>query len=212
MTVAATLELADDVYFLVYDGVRGKARLHARAVNFGLASGLIAELVLSGWATVDGGVLTAVDVRPCSPENVRTAQPPPVHPLWRALVAEPWRLPMRAWLDAFGAQAHEVVTERLFAGGHLRGRRPVAVNMNTAGWPVARLRGALGRCCLERWQDVVLLALAEAIGVGSLLLDDLEPSALAYAQHAVAELVRYPCFAVLVSQTAASVGGAVLTG
>jgi hypothetical protein len=212
VTVAAWLDLADDLYFLVYDGVRGNPRLHQRAVNFGLASALIAELLLSGWATMDGGCLTALDARSRAPDDFRTAQPPSLHPLWRSLVGEPWRLPVRTWLDAYGAQAHTVVTERLVAGGHLRGRRPVAVNMNTAGWPVARVRGALGRCCLERWHDVVLLALAEAVGVGALLLDDLEPAALAYRELVLHELVRYPHFSELISQTAAAVGGAVLTG
>jgi hypothetical protein len=212
VTVAAWLELADDVYFLAYDGVRGKPRLHPRAVNFGLASGLIGELLLSGLATVDGGCLTAVDARGCAPDDFRTVQPPVVHPLWRAIVAEPWRLPVRVWLDAYGAQAHAVVTARLLAGGHLSGRRPVAVNMNTAGWPVARLRVALGRCRLERWQDVVLLAIADAVGLGGLVADDLEPAALGYRERVLGDLLRYRDFSELVSQTAVAVGGAVLTG
>jgi hypothetical protein len=88
----------------------------------------------------------------------------------------------------------------------------VAVNMNTAGWPVARLRGALGRGQLERWHDVVLLAIAEAAGLGGLVLHELSTDALAYRDRVLGDLLRHADFSELVAQTVAAVGGAVLTG
>src|SRR5262245_13268861 len=96
--MAAPLDVADDMYLIAHDSVSGGARLHAAAVDLGLAAGLLAELLLAGWATMDAGLLTAVDVRPAAPANLATRAPAPeamplTRQVWDQVFREPWRHP-----------------------------------------------------------------------------------------------------------------------
>src|SRR5690349_3294195 len=74
---AAELSLAERFYFLTHD-LHGGRRLHAQAIGYGVAACAIAELVWSGWATVerhtdpfnDDGLLTLTDRRLAAPADL----------------------------------------------------------------------------------------------------------------------------------------------
>ena len=218
------LDLADNFYFLAHDHVSGVPRLHARAVELGLAGCLLAELLLSGWATVDDGLLSAVDCRPAAPVDVGASRGRPeqaglVRGVWDQVVREPWRHPLRTWLTVVGQDASRQVAGRLADGGHLRvgrsrrfrGGRGEPTNWNTAGWPAARLRGWLEHRQPFPVRDVVLLALAEATGLRTVVSADLDQRARDYHEWLLNNLAhQLPHIAELAGHTAAAVGAAVL--
>jgi hypothetical protein len=218
------MDLADDFYFLAHDNVSGAPRLHDRAVATGLAGGLLAELLLSGWATVEEGVLTAVDCRPKAPADLderheRSEEPTLVRAVWGNVVREPWRYPLRTWLTVLGADAVPRVVERLAGSGYLKvnrsrragGGHAEPTDWNVAGWPVARLRGLLQRGQQFSWQDVVLLALVDATGLHHFVLADLSEPARDYHTGLLRNLMEsYPKFAELAAHTEAAVAASVL--
>jgi hypothetical protein len=203
----AHLELADQMYFLIHDDQTGASLPNISATNYALSGALICELLWSGWATVDGveptptdglttrapqahmlhgGLLTAVDLRdpapPDFPDN-RSGKQPGTPALWRQLVTEEWRLPLRIWLDVTAPSARELVVARLVTAGHLtRGRRGhVPTNPAVAGNTQGRLYLALhqlggpGRDAYElTWSEILLLLLADAAGLRPMLLNRLE--------------------------------------
>jgi hypothetical protein len=203
----AHLELADQMYFLVHDDQTGACLPNISATNYALSGALICELLWSGWATVDsgdpllatdghtrsaqaqllhGGLLTAVDLREAAPPDFpdnRSGKQPGIPALWRQLVTEQWRLPLRIWLDVTAPSARELVVARLVTAGHLtRGRRGhVPTNPAIAGNTQGRMYLALhhlsgpGRDAYElTWSEVLLLLLADAAGLRPMLLNRLE--------------------------------------
>jgi hypothetical protein len=210
--MAAALELADDLYFIAHDSVSGGARLHRTAVDLGLAAALLAEVLLAGWAAMEGGLLTAVDVRPAAPPDLATRacgpeDVPLARAVWNQVVQEPWRHPLRTWLTVLAPDAEQRVVDRLAAAGHLavarsrraRPGRAEPTDWNTAGWPAARLAILLERRDQFSWHDLVLLVLLDAIGLRD-FLTALQPGAREYhnkllghatLQHSIAELADH---------------------
>ena len=225
---AGELALADQLYFLTHDR-NGNRRLHERAIGYGLAASLIAELAWSGWALIepdptpftDGrGILTLLDQRPimrADPNAHSGAATAALPPLWHDLATEPWRHPLRTWLDYAGQGiALGAVEARLVHAGHLRQerKRHVAVQISTANAPEARMWGVLQRMVQPSGQDLTLLALADAVGLRSLLLNTHQPAASVCMDTYLAgmkdENTMWPIVE-LAAQTGAAVGASVLT-
>jgi Golgi phosphoprotein 3 (GPP34) len=221
--VAAPLDVADDLYLIAHDSVSGGARLHSAAVDLGLAAGLLGELLLAGLATMEGGLLTAVDVRPAAPANLATRSPAPeamplTRQVWNEMFREPWRHPPRTWLTVLAPGAQQRVVERLAAAGHVtvtrsrRGAPPRAepTDWNKAGWPAARLPILLSRGDQFSWHDLVLLNLLNAIGLRD-FLTTLDASAREYHGWLLAHTPEHqPAIAELAEHTRAAVAAVVL--
>jgi hypothetical protein len=216
------LDLADDLYFIAHDSVSGGARLHRTAVDLGLAAGLLAELLLSGWVVMDNGLLTAIDVRPAAPPDLTARNIPQEEPLaqavWNQVFREPWRHSLRTWLTVLAPDAEQRVVDRLAAAGHLviarswRAKPGLAepTDWNTAGWPAARLTILLERDDQFSWHDLVLLALLDAVGLRDFLANLAAP-AREYHSQLLDHLARtQPAIAELAEHTRAAVAAAVL--
>jgi hypothetical protein len=231
----AQLELADEMYFLTHDDITGAAQLNGRAMDYALAGCLIGELVWSGWAVIEGvglihgGLLTAVDLRAAAPPDFpdnRSGKVSTVPALWRQLVAEPWRLPVRIWLDAVSPNVQELVVARLITAGHLTKagrRRHVPANPSIAGNTQGRLCLALHYLNGAGWEayhlkdvDIFLLLLADAAGLRPMLLDRLEPAGRDVANQFIdwyrdSLPAQRPDLADLITQTSSAVASCVVT-
>jgi hypothetical protein len=218
------MDLADDFYFLAHNSVSGAPRLHERTLATGLAGSLLAELLLSGWATLNEGFLTAIDCRPKAPADLdrragRPEEPTLAQAILNKVVREPWRYPTRTWLTVLGVDAVPRVVERLAGSGHLKvnrsrrlgGGHAEPTDWNVAGWPAARLRDLLQRGRQFSWQDVMLLAFGDATGLHHFVLADLSESARDYHAQLLRNLMEsYPAFAELAVHTEAAVAASVL--
>jgi hypothetical protein len=202
--------IADDFFRLAHHHSSGRPLLRVRATSVGLAAGLLSELLYAQKGAIQGGRL-----------YVLTHTPPPdalAHSVLAELAAEREHLPVGTWLAVLSQDSYERVADRLDRGGHVRtelSRRRlvktqktyVPTDINTAGWPAARLAMALrDRRKLDPF-DQTLAALMWATGLDRHILD----GAPAHAYADLRQLVRHlwPPMAELAQQTHAAVGKAV---
>lgn len=201
--------LSDDLFLIAHDDTTGRPRLHARAVELGLAGALLAELVLYGRVTVHDGRLVVVDRRP--PGD------PLAHTVLDQLISEPQYRAVRIWLAFLAGQAVDAVGQRLERAGRVtrvnrrwhRSTRYVPVDMSSAAWPGHRLRLFLTRGEPLSLTDALLAGLVSATGLTSQVLWDAPASSHQYLANLVASLP--PALRELTGQLEAAVGDAVLS-
>lgn len=206
----SAVPLADELFLLAHDGVSGKPRLHPRVTGLGLASALLAELVLHRWLQVEAGVvLPAAD--PPSGDSLLHRVLAPIR------TARPARA-IRPWLDTLAGPALYGVPDRMAAAGVLvaqrsRGRaratRWVPADISIAAWPPARLRLYLLKGEPMVLQDVLLACLTLACGLDQQVLWDIPPRAWLYLDHLRATLPDP--FRGLLAETELAIGNATPT-
>src|SRR5215207_9357504 len=139
--------VAGEFYLLAHDDRTGRPRLHRRAVDLGLAAGLLAELLYVQRIMVSAGELRVIDRSPPDDALGRT--------VLAQLIAEPQHVRVRIWLDFLAVAAGDMVAERLLEAGQVR-KEPtrrllrtviayVPVDMNAAALSWARLAQLLRR-------------------------------------------------------------------
>ncbi|WP_269059018.1 GOLPH3/VPS74 family protein [Catellatospora paridis] len=201
------MPIADEFYLMTHDDVSGDSRLHAKAVGFGLAAALLAELCMLDL------------VRPAAEGvAVRNAPPPPDALAARVhgqLLAEPQLHPVRDWLTFLGLSAESDIAVRMTAAGALQlvetrrllsvQRRYMPVSVNDAAWPTARLIGRLRRQEEMSVEDRILAGLAFATGLSTTFAwDDVRGRKLSSIIAVLDEPVR-----VLIAETELAVSKAV---
>ena len=211
-TKGRVVQLADEFFLIAHDDAVGTPRLHASATGLGLAAGLLGELLLARRIAIGAGTVTVVDRRP--PDDALA------HTVLDQLVGEPEHRSVRTWLRFLGNSATESVGERLARAGTVRRQetrrmfrstvvyRPV--DMNTAAWPVTRLRASLGRVEPLPVADVLLLALLAATNLRREVLWGIEPATQRRLNRLIDGLP--PPLGELARHTEAAVGAAVLSG
>lgn len=201
--------IADEFYLMTHDDVSGDSRLHAKAVGFGLAAALLAELCVLDL------------VRPAvEGVAVRQAPPPPdaltarVH---AQLLAEPQLHPVRDWLAFLGRTAEADIAVRMTAAGALQlvetrrllgvQRRYMPLSVNDAAWPTARLIGRLRRHEEMVFEDRILAGLTFATGLSNTFAwDDVRGRRLSNVIEILPEPLR-----VLITETELAVSKSVGT-
>ncbi|MBV9450823.1 MAG: GPP34 family phosphoprotein [Streptosporangiaceae bacterium] len=209
--LSGTGRLADDLYLMAHDEVSGKPFVQSRALGLGLASALLAELMLPGLISINSAGITPA--RPMMPEDTVTRD------LLNLLLSERDVHPVREWLLFVGRNAAEGVAGRLAASGYLvqsngwgrpwRGKRWVAVDENCAFAPMLRVRAALDATRLPPVHGAVLAGLATACGLGFRIAQ----YALPEQGRSVEETVELLASGLreLIAQTRAAVDSAVLS-
>lgn len=164
--------IADDLFLVIGDDW-GKLRVNRDVAQIGLAGGLLAELILSGYVTVERNYLIA------------TRSGEPIDPLAGAVIrqvrAEQHELPVRKWIAFLAATSlgadylYDNVGHRLTRAGRVtrteRGvlwrRRTLYVptDSNDAGWAWARISSALSRGQALSSTDVAFAGLMLATGL-----------------------------------------------
>jgi hypothetical protein len=162
--------VADDLFLIAHDDRTGRARLHRRGLDLGLAGALLAELVLFGNIEVVDGALAVIDTSPPPDQLVQS--------LLNHLYLNSNHRSLKEWLAYLGAYARDQVALRLKAAGKLRieerrrlFRRQPAVyflplDKNDAAWQGVRVRELL----VHRHHpvtpvDVALAAIVHACGL-----------------------------------------------
>ncbi|GAB1640385.1 GOLPH3/VPS74 family protein [Krasilnikovia sp. MM14-A1259] len=167
------LPLADDLFLAAHDTPRGRSVLSPATLGLGLASGLLAELIL--WRRVDlcDGRLAVLDER-ATTDAATTA-------VLDQLVRETQHRRIREWISFLATGvATDLVARRLGRAGlvhrherrGLRGTRVTYVPADpaAAGWPGSRVRTAIARGELLDIPDLVLAGLVLATGLDQHLL------------------------------------------
>lgn len=211
MFEAAQYPVASGFYLLAHDDRDGRPRLHRRAVDLGLAAGLLAELLYLNRIGIARGDVWVADRTP--PADAVA------HLVLAQLMSEPQHLRIRTWLDYLAMTAGEQVAERLVLDGLLRketSRRMfrstvvyVPVDMNTFAAVMARLSVQLRRFEPLDAIDTCLACLSVATGLDAFVLDGASRDARRYLQWVVDQVP--PSLHDLFTHTSAAVGGSVLS-
>ncbi|MBP2704236.1 GPP34 family phosphoprotein [Microbispora sp. RL4-1S] len=159
--------LADDLYFVMHDGVTGHARLHPRLASLGLAGAVIAELLLAE--------RVAVDLESGRDRLYATGRGAVGDPLAQNVIdhvdAEPDH-PLDTWLLFLSRTVYADVQSKMIAAKLLsppakrllKSQQPAPTDTNTAVWPLARLNLAIQRRKPPAVRDCVLYGLCVATG------------------------------------------------
>jgi len=197
------------LYLLAHDDRTGRPSLGSRQLGIGLAGALLAELMLAGFAGLQGdGSVAAGRTWPGDDLGRRVRE---------QVAAEREPHPLRDWLVFFARGAAGQVAARLEQAGYLRhvrawipGRpgRWVPVDSTWAFAPVLRVRSAVDPARPFDPREATLAGLAVACGLGFRLDQHQTPAA-----RSVAETTGYlaPGLRELIAQTQAAVGSAVLS-
>ncbi|HMG63275.1 MAG TPA: GPP34 family phosphoprotein [Streptosporangiaceae bacterium] len=202
-----TGRLADELYLIAHHDRTGRARLQPRATGLGLASALLAELAIADRITIgEGWVGTSAGNDPADALGRR---------LLDQVAAEPEPHGVADWLAALAAAAAEDVAGRLSDAGYLE-RRPAAwgrsgrwvpTDSSCAFTPVIRAAGALRPSRPLTVPGATLAALADACGLGPLVMRHAADGARS-PEDAAAFLP--PALQYLIAQTRAAVDAALL--
>jgi Golgi phosphoprotein 3 GPP34 len=202
-----TGRLADELYLIGHHDRTGRPRLQPRATGLGLASALLAELAMADRITIGAGwVATAAGNDPADALGRR---------LLDLVAAEPEPHGVADWLAALAATAAADVAVRLGDAGYLerrpaawgRGGRWVPTDSSCAFTPVIRAAGALRPARPLTVPGATLAALADACGLGPLVMRHAAPGSRS-PEEAAAFLP--PALQYLIAQTRAAVDGALL--
>ncbi len=201
--------VADDLWMMAHDDVTGRAFLQPRATGLGLAGGLLAELMLPGALTLEGGWLMPGQAAAPGDELGRW--------VLGLILGEREPRPASEWLAFLARTATGDVAARLERSGYLaqtrswrprRAGRWVPYDPDCAFAPLARARPALDPAGTATPQGTVLAGLAAGCGLGSRLLPYGPPGARRNLDAALARLA--PGLRELIAQVQASVDSAVL--
>jgi len=207
--LAGTGFLADDMWLIAHHEISGKPYVQPRALGIGLASGLLAELMLEGQISLRDGAVTVASRTP--PEDGLER-----HVLGQ-VAGEYERHPVQTWLHFVGRTAADDVARRLESAGYVTraggrrfwgGGRWVPVDADNAFAPVLRVRAVLDAGRPLTAHGAVLAGLVTACGLGFRLAQYAPPRAGRSAEQAVAQLD--PRLRELVAQTQAAVDSALL--
>lgn len=203
------LLVADDSYLVAHHDVTGRPRKHPGAVGFGLAAGLLAELMLCGRLTVRSDTVRVV-----------SAQPPPdalSHTVLDHVASEQQPHGLTTWLTFLAYQAASQVAQRLERAGLLERQQArrllrtesvwVPTDMSAAAWPGTRLRMLLQREQRLELADVVLAGLVDAVGLSPQVLWDASSRTVEYRDYLLSTLPDQ--LRELLSHTSAAVSKAV---
>ncbi len=205
--------IADDFFCIVLDEHTGWPRAAPKVASVGLASGLLAELVVAGYAVIDENGIHARNVQP--PDEPLARQ---VHEI---LLGRPQHRDIGIWLSYLAQDAFDDIGERLTAQGvvapvrkrRLTGSRTVYMpqDLNAFAWPGVRIAGDLTRADAITLADLTCVGIAAATGSVNFLLwdEDLHVSARAAVPSALARLPQ-PVITLL-ARTETAVADAVLT-
>jgi hypothetical protein len=206
--------LADDFFCLALDEHSGKPRIAARVAAVGLASALLAELVVAGHAVMtESGELHALDVQRPSDALARE-----IHEL---LLARPQHRDPGIWIAYLARDSFDRVGVRLGGLGvvttvqkrRLTGTRTTyqPTNLSQIAWPGIRIAQQLSGGADIPLTDLTCTGLAVATGLISHVLWDpqLHSAARAGLPAALAQLP--PPVGALLARTESAVGDAVLT-
>ncbi len=201
--------VADDLYLLAHDDRTGRPSLGPRPLGIGLASALLAELILPGTISIgrDG--------------SVATHRSGPGDDLGRRvrnrIAAELDPHPVRDWLLFFARSATGDVASRLQRSGYLehvrswipgRPARWVPTDTNVAYAPMLRVCSALDPARPFDPRHAALTGLADACGLGFRIAQSHKPG-----ERSADETVRQlpPQLRHLIAVTRAAVDSAVLS-
>jgi hypothetical protein len=202
-----TGRLADELYLIAHHDRTGRARLQPRAAGLGLASALLAELAIADRITIgEGWVGTSAGNDPADALGRR---------LLDLVAAESEPHGVADWLAALAATAADDVAGRLSDAGYLerrpaawgRGGRWVPTDSSCAFTPVIRAAGALRPSRPLTVPGATLAALADACGLGPLVMRHAADGARS-PEDAAAFLP--PALQYLIAQTRAAVDAALL--
>lgn len=205
--------LADDYFCLVLDEHAGKPKLAPRVTGVGLASALLAELVIAGYAVVQDSDIQALDVQ--RPEDPLARH---VHEL---LLSRPQHRDLGIWISFLARDAFTSVGGRLAAQGlvapvqkrRLTGTRVLYQPMNHSAiaWPGIRIAQQLSGGAEITLSDLTCTGLAVATGLIGQVLWDPELHAPARENLPAALALLPPPVASLLARTETAVADAVLT-
>lgn len=200
--------LADDLYFIAFDLHASRFRVSDRVACLGLAAALIAELVLWDVASIRGGRLRA-----------RSGRVPPdalAHVVQDRILKDPATTALRDWLLVLSEQSYRDVVERLLRAGHVQAREVrrrlrttlmyEPADSKAAGWPEARITGAVAQRRQMSPADWVLSGLVVATGLDSAVFYEVDDTE--FVREAVESLPEP--LQELLAETEAAVGAAVL--
>lgn len=200
--------LADDFYFIAFDLQASRFRVSDRVACLGLAAALIAELVLWDVASIRGGRLRA-----------RPGRVPPdalAHVVQDRILKDPATTALRDWLLVLSEQSYRDVVERLLRAGHVQPREVrrrlrttlmyEPADSKAAGWPEARITGAVAQRRQMSPADWVLSGLVVATGLDSAVFYEVDDTE--FVREAVESLPEP--LQELLAETEAAVGAAVL--
>jgi hypothetical protein len=206
------LLIADDMFRLVHDD-RGKPRVHPDVIALGLASALLAELILLRHAWVDGDRVL-VNPAPKMPHD-RVAQT-----VLLRLREEPRPLTVRDWLAFLARSSYYEVASRMVEAGHVvpirrlplirNATRYIPVDINEAFWPKARLAMHLEYHDPLDELDTILGGLVVAADLYRSALTCSVGDGVAQLRSAVA--AAPPSIQSLILHTEAAIGDAIIDG
>jgi hypothetical protein len=206
-SLAGTGRLADDFYLMAHHERTGRSLLAPRAAGFGLAGGLLGELILADALGISRG---EVVIGPTPPGDALAAT------ITSQVAGEATRRPVADWLAFLSRTAPADVAGRLERAGYLvaapalpwRPARWRPSNPDCAFAPVTRVKSALSPGRPTDVQDLALAGLAAACGLGARLATYLPPGSRDQMEAAAAQLD--PGLRELIAQTQAAVGAALL--
>jgi hypothetical protein len=217
------MSLIEDFYLLAHDNV-GRPRLHARAAAIGLAAGVVAELILTGHATIQQRRLTVP--QPPGAEEGTWRYAPPHDPLlqtvWDQICREPVHQ-VRTWLGVLAPTITEAVAARLTDAGLVRPVEVGRLRRTTRYQPIdpdtgTKIKVILGARLIDNdptidWPEAVLAGLLRATGlIDDILWRDHAGRGRRYLEAILAGVRQeMPAFTDLFADTEAAVGDAVLT-
>ncbi|MEV1289036.1 GPP34 family phosphoprotein [Micromonospora sp. NPDC049679] len=165
------MRLTDRFYFAAHDDTTGRPRLHPRAVRYGLAAALLAELLYDGGITIERGHIKLIE--PTTNDALSTI-------VLHQLRIEPLHTAVPVWLGFLAHDSPEQVARRLYREGAVRrepyrrvirsGSRYVPLDMNLAAWSWLDLVMKLDRGAPLEPPDVALAGLVTATGLDGYVL------------------------------------------
>lgn len=205
--------LADDFYCLTLDEHTGMSRLAPRVTGVGLASAILAELLIAGHVVIEGGEIMALHVQPPQDELAGN-----VHTL---MLNRPQHRDPGVWIGFLARDAFIEIGNRLVRRGvltairkrRLTGSRIVyePLDRSSLAWPGIRIAQSLVPADQITLNDLTCVGLAVATGLINRVLWDPELHAAARASLPAALARLPPPVAELLARTETAVGEAVLT-